>query len=517
LNYYKKTGLLIIISTLLRVVVATSLELGNDEVYYQAYALHLQWNYFDHPPLVALLIRFSTFNLFFHHEFFIRLGPIICSTIGTWLIFKTGSLLQSPRTGWIAAFLFNTSFYTSIIAGTFILPDSPHVLCWLWTIYLMIRILQVSQTKKPDTLLFVLLGISTGLCIMSKVQGVFLWFGFGGYILFHRRELLKSPMLWISGALCLAIIFPIYWWNYENHFITYRYQGARVSFWGKPDMDHLLQQVLGSAFYNNPVNVALYIATLLALIGKKFKKPPDFFPLLLWLSLPLIGILLWTSLFNETLPHWSGPAYLSLMLLAASRLDEPSISFYPARWLKSAAWVYGAVLVLGLLAIRYLPFRIGSSVDQNLGTGDPTLDMTGWSAFAPSFEAIYRADVESGKMKPESFILSDYWFPAGHLDYYDSRPNHHSLLVMGPLNNIHHFAWLNQRRPRFTRGSDAYFIYPSNYYGPPDPALRKNFDLVEDSLLIPAFRSGIRVRNFVVYRMHHFRGDSLDYLIPGIR
>ena len=86
-------------------LVAGSLELGNDEVYYQTYARHLQWNYFDHPPLVALLIRLSTCNLFFHQEFFIRLGPVCCAAAGTWLIFKTGKLLQNPRTGWIAALL----------------------------------------------------------------------------------------------------------------------------------------------------------------------------------------------------------------------------------------------------------------------------------------------------------------------------------------------------------------------------------------------------------------------------
>jgi len=54
-------------------LVAYSLELGNDEVYYQTYAQHLQWNYFDHPPMVALLIRLSTINLFFHNEFFVPL------------------------------------------------------------------------------------------------------------------------------------------------------------------------------------------------------------------------------------------------------------------------------------------------------------------------------------------------------------------------------------------------------------------------------------------------------------
>jgi len=498
-------------------VVATSLELGNDEVYYQAYALHLQWNYFDHPPLVALLIRLSTCNLFFSQEFFIRLGPVVCAAVGTWLIFKTGTMLKNQHTGWIAAILYNTSFYTSIIAGTFILPDSPHVLFWLLSMYLMIRILHTKQNNNPDTLSFIFLGICTGFCIMSKVQGVFLWFGFGGYILFHHRGLLKSPQLWLSSVICLGIIFPIYWWNVQNHFITYHYHGGRIAFWGKPEIDHILQQVLGSVFYNNPVNVVLYIVCLVALAKAKYKLLPGCSPLLLWLSIPLIGVLLWTSLFNETLPHWSGPAYLSMMLLAACLLDEKMNIERPALWLKTLSWVYGTVLILGVLSIRYLPFRIGSDQDIKLGAGDPTLDMTGWTSFSRQFESIYRSDFETGKMKPGSVILADYWFPAGHLDHYFCKPYDHNLIAFGPLNNIHHFAWLNKRRRRITPRSDAYFIYPSNYYGPPDLTLRRDFTYVEDSLIIPQYRSGIRVRNFVIYRMHDFRGDSLDYLTPGIR
>jgi hypothetical protein len=494
--------------------VAASLELGNDEVYYQAYAQHLQWNYFDHPPMVALLIRLSTINLILQQAFFTRLGPIMCSAAGTWLIFKIGTQLQNQRTGWIAALLYNCSFYTSVIAGTFILPDAPHVLFWLLSLYLMIRILQKKQNG--NAVLFILLGICTGLCIMSKIQGVFLWIGFGGFILFHQRELLKSPMLWVSMLVCLAIIFPIYWWNIGNHFITYRYHGARVAFWGRPDTDGLLQQVLGSIFYNNPINVFLYAVALIALAGKKYRPLPTTNLLLLWLSFPLIGILLWMSVFSETLPHWSGPAYLSLMLLASMWLDKISTEGYRLRWIKVSAWVYLSVLILGVLCIRFLPVRIGSSQEQKLGTGDPTLDMTGWKSFSDQFESIYADDVRKGKMKTGSFVLSDYWFPAGHLNYYFCRPYHHDLLVVGPLNNIHHFAWMNRKAGHFPQGGDAYFIYPSNYYGPPDSALRRNFDHIEDSLTVPQFRSGIRVRNFVVYRMHDYRGDSLDYLNPDI-
>ena len=149
-------------SSLLRMVVAGSLELGNDEVYYQTYALHLQWNYFDHPPMVALLIRLSTANLCFQHEFFIRLGPILCAAAGTWLIFIIGRRIGNTKTGWIAAILYNTSFYTSVIAGTFILPDSPQVLCWLMSMYFMIRILESNSADKNRSVFFIYWVLASG-------------------------------------------------------------------------------------------------------------------------------------------------------------------------------------------------------------------------------------------------------------------------------------------------------------------------------------------------------------------
>jgi Dolichyl-phosphate-mannose-protein mannosyltransferase len=518
LNFKKRIWLLIILSSLLRIWVASSLELGNDEVYYQTYAQHLQWNYFDHPPMVAILIRIFSFNLFFQEEIFLRLGPIICAACGTWLISFIGKRIGQQRTGWIAAILYNTSFYTSIIAGTFILPDSPQVVFWLLSMYFMIRILDYKSVSKKQSVDFILLGISIGLCIMSKVHGVFLWLGFGAYIIFHRRELLKLPMLWISGIISLVIIYPIYQWNLENYFITYQYHQGRISFWGSsPDMDHLIQQVLGTVFYSNPVNFILYVIMLWSLFRGKFKQLPVQYLLFLWLSLPLIGVLLWTSLFNDTLPHWSGPAYLAFMLLAACWLGSFTNRQIISKWLKTSFLFYLAVVIIGVISIRFLPFSIGSRQEKNLGKGDITLDMSGWRPFSLQLDSLYQADISSGKMKAGATVISDYWFPAGHLDHYYAVAYHHNLLAMGPLYDIHHFAWLNQRRPRLLRGSDAYFIYPSNYYGPPNASLRNDFHLVEDSLLIPQIRSGIPVRHFVIYRMHDFNGDSLKYLVSGIR
>ena len=135
MNYKKKTLLLIIIATIVRCITAGSIDLGNDEVYYRMYAQYLQWNYFDHPPVVGWLIRFTTANLYFSHEFFIRPGAIASAAITTWFIFLSGSKLNNAFTGYLAAIIYTATLYGSIIAGTFILPDSPQMVCWAGGIY----------------------------------------------------------------------------------------------------------------------------------------------------------------------------------------------------------------------------------------------------------------------------------------------------------------------------------------------------------------------------------------------
>jgi hypothetical protein len=497
-------------------LVAASVELGNDEVYYQAYAQQLQWNYFDHPPMVGLLIRFSTLNLFFRHELFIRMGAIICSAAGTWLIFKIGDKISGELAGWFAAILYTTSFYSSVIAGIFILPDSPQVVFWLGSMYLMICILRSDKTGRQRLLYFCLLGICTGLCIMSKVHGIFLLFGFGGFILFHRRDLIRTAGPWISILITALIISPIYFWNFHNHFLTYRYHHSRIGFFGsKPDIDAFFQQIFGSVFYSNPVNFLLYILAVYA-IWKQKSPISSVESLLLWLSLPLIIILLLTSLFNETLPHWSGPAYFSMMLMAGVWLAKQSTR-HQRRWIRAAGWVYGIVVIGGVLAIHFSPFVLRKNQPEHLGQNDFTLDMYGWKSFASEFDSLYKEDVYSGIMRGNAVIISDYWFPAAHLDHYVAIPNHHNLIAFGPLNNIHQFAWLNRYRPRLQLKSDAYFIYPTNDYGPPATSIRNEFNRVEDSLLLPQWRNGHIVRYFVIYRMHGFRGKDEDYLNQDIR
>ena len=114
-SYQRMTIYLVIISTILRICFASLVELENDEVYYWTYARHLQWNYFDHPPMVAFCIRLFTANLHFNQELFIRFASMLSSALSTYLIFSIGRKLHNDYAGWIAALVFTASFYASVL------------------------------------------------------------------------------------------------------------------------------------------------------------------------------------------------------------------------------------------------------------------------------------------------------------------------------------------------------------------------------------------------------------------
>ncbi len=135
-----KIASLILVATIIRFIIALTIDLGNDEVYYIAYARHLQWNYFDHPPFVALLIKLTSLNLTLTSDFFIRLGSMLLAAVNTYFIYAIAKKIKDEKSGMLAAVLYSVSIYSSIIAGVFILPDAPQLFFWMGSIYFLINI-----------------------------------------------------------------------------------------------------------------------------------------------------------------------------------------------------------------------------------------------------------------------------------------------------------------------------------------------------------------------------------------
>ena len=505
-----KLLLIIIVSTLIRCIIALSIGLGNDEVYYVTYAQHLQWNYFDHPPIVALLIRLTTFNLFFTSEFFIRLGPILLSAINTYLVYDICTKIKNKNAGLIAALLFSSSFYTSIIAGLFIMPDAPQLFFWIVSTSLLINVVTDIEKNKNYNTTILLFGVVAGLCILSKVHGVFLWIGFGLYILFYKRSLLSNRNLYISLLISLVIISPILIWNIENHFITYAFHSNRVALNRGINPNSFIREFVGGIFYNNPFNYFMISMALVAVWKNKINISLPIKQLLLLLSLPLIVLLLFISLFRDTLPHWSGPAFISLIILTACYLAETmrdfNTNFRPQKLvvISCVFVVFISIIATGL--INYYPGTIGNGKGQELGKGDFTLDMYDWNFFKKEFKITYLKNIKNKKTNT-TFIINNKWFPGAHIDNYIAQPLNLDFIAIGKIEDIHTYKWLNSFRKKINKGDDAYFITVSNNYMDPKNQYKKIFKKINPPEVIQQLRNNKPARNMYVYLLEGYKGN----------
>ncbi len=507
MNYKKKTLQLILFATLVRCVTASCIGLGNDEVYYRMYAEQLQWNYFDHPPMVGWLIRFSTANLFFDNEFFIRLGAIASAAATTWLFFLCGKKLNNEYTGFLASAIYTATIYGSIIAGTFILPDSPQMVCWAAALYLLIDFASANAITKVSKKKILLFGIITGVGMLCKVHTAFLWLGFLLYIIFYSRQWLTQPVIYLSGFITILFFYPVIYWNFKNNFITYLYHSSRVNVTaGGFDINSFLTFTAGQIFYCNPVIFLLLAIATVAAFKNKLTILAAQKRILLFCSLPLIITATIISLFKNVLPHWTGPAYSGLILLTACYLAKqksiekkllPKPVFY-------SVTLITILITAGIILINFTSGTLGKKEKQFMGEGDFTLDMYGWRDLKINFEKIVAADILSGAMKKDATIISNKWFPASHIDYYVAMPLKKDLIAIGDTGDIHQYAWINKSRKQLQPGNDAYCIVPSNYFTDVKTIYAAYFSAVLPSDTIEQKRNGKVCRNFYIWRLKNY-------------
>jgi hypothetical protein len=415
-------------------------------------------------------------------------------------MYLSGKRLHSAFAGYLAAWLYTACIYTSVVAGLFILPDSPQMLCWLMALYLLIKIAEhpLPTTKNLDNMLW--FGVVAGIGMLCKVHSIFLWVGLGLYVLLYNRAWLQHWQLYAAAIISLLFFTPVIAWNIQHDFITYSFHSKRVDITHADGvhLDSLFTFIGGQIAYCNPI--------VFGMIGyalwqrhygiKKLQKK-----ILLLAAIPLILVANVLALFNDLLPHWTGPALPSLMLLTSTFFASKMASFKKRQMplaLKLAAGLLGFVLLAGTLLVNFLPGTLGSQKPANLGEDDFTLDMYGWPALRKQFDSIRQNNM---KLYPKTtdVLIARKWFPASHIDYYIGQPLGMSTYAIGEPDQIHQYYWLNTHRGLPVDSFGIYLIAPSNY-----PVSVSHFNTLKHILptctdSIAQYRGGKSARNVWVY------------------
>jgi len=417
MNFLKKltplhaTLLLVLATTLMRLIAGVTTELTTDEAHYALYGYYLDWSYFDHPSLIGWLQALAL--VFGSSELMMRVIPIALYAATSLLLYRVVAVFfpqESRWLGFVSVALMQSSVMLQLI-GMAMLPDSPLLVLGMLLLLVLQQILVQGGVRN-----WLLLGLLLGLAGISKytavtmVLTVLLSLHFGKQ---WRQLLTLGP--WLAMLLAVCVLMPVLYWNYTHEWISFLYQLKH----GTAKLDWQLKRVLvsqaGQLLVYGPL---LYGFGLIALVGalKKFGKlhceQERGTMLLLATALPLLLLFGWNSGYEMTLPHWTSLGWLALSPLAARRI----MLGWDKRWVRvssKASAVFAVVLVGAIfsqLIKPWWPFPEGNHYLK---------DLYGWGNSARRAEQL-RAEMDKAG-PPAPYLFVENWTLGSRLSWY-ARP-----------------------------------------------------------------------------------------------
>lgn len=294
---------------LLGFIQAAYTELFDDEAYYWVYSKFPAWGYFDHPPMIAILIR--TGYALFGDELGVRLFMVILSA-GT--LMAIDSLLEKKDDRLFYAIALGIAL---LQIGSFMaVPDVP-MFFFAALFFLAYRKFSVEQSWQHAAWL----GIICALLLYSKYHGVLVIF----FTLISNLRLLLKPQTYFAGTVALLLFFPHLYWQYTHSFPSVHYhlfERNAIRYKTTYTVEYLWGQMLlpgpfiglillWAAFSHKPVNA----------VEKAMK----------WSMAGIYLLFLLSTAKGRSQANWTVPAYVSLIVLAHQYLADRQ---------KLAVWIY---------------------------------------------------------------------------------------------------------------------------------------------------------------------------------
>lgn len=306
----KKTLLLFIAVILINLIFNGLFELHYDEAYYWVWGQNLSMSYYDHPPMIAYMIRLA--GIFGHGELYVRLTALVTTSITIIVIYKLALKMFDQKTADISV-IFAVS--CPLMQGMFfvVTPDSPLLMFWSLTLYTMYCGIFEKNTK-----FIYLSGFFAGCTLLSKYTGILIFPSIFLFLIFSReyRYLLARKDLYIAFIMAIVIFSPVILWNYQHEWASFAFQlhhgvnkEATViwesfgDFWG------------GAALVVSPI---IYIAMLYySLRYLKVNLLDPRLSFLFWSFAFGLIFFAYCSLYKHTEANWPAPVYLSAMIIVA--------------------------------------------------------------------------------------------------------------------------------------------------------------------------------------------------------
>src|SRR5436190_10469297 len=298
---------------ILAIIQSRYTELLDDEAYYWVYSKFLDWGYFDHPPMVAVLIKAGYFV--FHNELGVRLVFILLNTLSLVLIEQ---LLDKKN-----ALLFYGIVLSLVVlqlSGFVAVPDTPLIFFTALFFWCYRKFLE-----RPSLPYSFLLALVTAGLLYSKYHAVLIIF----FVLMSNFKLFARYQTYIVGLVALVFFAPHLWWQYQHDWVSFRYHLFESNV-NPYKISYTLNYIVGQILLAGPLaGIILLPAAFLYHSKIVFDRS---------LKFTLIGIyvvFLLSSFRGKVEANWTSPAIVPLIILSHNFLSDKarSIAVNVEKWL----------------------------------------------------------------------------------------------------------------------------------------------------------------------------------------
>lgn len=387
--------------TIFRLIYIYFLPVIPQEAYYWYYSRHIDWSYFDHPPITAYSIWLGTL-LFGNTVFGVKFMAVIWSLLTNIMLFLTAreagevNTEQSTKMAFTVVILYNLTIYAHLYAMIMV-PDTPLIFFWITALFFIQRAL---QNKSPYYWLWT--GIAMGLGLLSKYTMIALLPAvLFILILFPKnRHWFKSVWPYLALVLMFVMFWQVIYWNDKHNWSSFTFQFSERAENTKHFQTKYFFQLVGSqAFLLSPL-FFFWFFWLSSKIKTMWEK--NYTALYYFITgIFLIAGFIFISLYTQVKMNWLLPGY-SGFFIALVLLYNDGINWHKAR-IKSGI-IISLVLIVLLHIMQLIP-------NIPLGEGNT------WSGWKNAAKKIYTIQQEKGG-KENCFIFSNSYKSSSLLKFY---------------------------------------------------------------------------------------------------
>ncbi|MBA4394447.1 MAG: hypothetical protein C0407_12920, partial [Desulfobacca sp.] len=385
-----------------------ALDLHPDTADHWVWSQYLSWGYYEHPPMIAWVIRLFT-GLLGNTQLALAIGSQSITLLSFLPIFLLARRAFETRTAFLSVLCLEAT-PLFIVGSMIFIIDTVLLMFFLWAALGFWKGIEQGNKKS-----FYWAGLALGLALLSKITAVLFPLACLIFLMVsrERRKVLREPHLYLALLLGLVVFSPFVYWNMTHGWVSIQAQ-LEKGLTGGRDWNQTLGFWFGQPLILGPV---LFFFALKALWEglKKFNQEARFTYLVLLTMIPLLvfGLAAFRGKYSD--PTWTDIGWpFGAILLGnyfSNRLSKGSAKkvILVGGLIFITSWLPVSVLALHALH-PFLPVPI-----QN----DRTLEMRGWRQLG---EAIGREYPRYFPGQKKVYVVTEEYQLAGAVSFY--TPQH---------------------------------------------------------------------------------------------